>query len=108
MFNPRARISSRAEHDRLLRDRAVAEAAALFRVHGADAIYAVSLSLIEERKNADERRHDRLVIVELERLDRLHRNGAGSATALVVWKPPLFSMARFKGLFRKRRGLRLR
>lgn len=101
MFNPKARISSRAEHDRLLRERALEEASALFHAHGAVAIAMVSNSLIGGTKDADERRHDRLVIVELERLDRLRRKGPPS-TSLVVFRPALFGFARLAALMRRR------
>jgi len=92
MFNPKAKISSRAEHDRLLRLHAIEEAGALFRRHGSAAIRTASAGLIDRSKTADERRYDRLMIVELERLDRLQRQGPTS-TMLAVWKPPLISRA---------------
>ena len=107
MFNPKAKIGSRAEHDRLLRLHAIEEAGALFRRHGGAAIRLASASLTDQSKTADERRYDRLMIVELERLDRLQRHGP-STTALAVWKPPLLSPAGLAALFggltrRKRR-----
>ena len=105
MFNPRARISSKAEHDRLLRERANEEAATLFQTHGVDAVAMVTDGLIGGAKDADERRHDRLVILEIERLDRLRRNGS-PASALVVWKPPLLSLARLRHFLRGKRAPR--
>ena len=98
MFNPKAKIISRAEHDRLLRLHAIEEAGALFRRHGGDAIRLASAGLIDKAKTADERRYDRLMIVELERLDRLQRYGP-STTTLAVWKPPLVSRAGLAALF---------
>lgn len=103
MFNPHAKIGSKAAHDRLLRDRAIEEGATLFRKLGGDAaIRLVSEGLLDRSKSADERRHDRLMIVELERLDRIQRHGPPSY-ALAVWKPPLFSIARLKTFFGGRR-----
>jgi hypothetical protein len=92
MFNPQAKISSRAEHDRLLRLHAIEEAGALFRRHGGEAIRLASAGLVDPAKTADERRYDRLMIVELERLDRLQRYGP-PPMSLAVWKPPLVSRA---------------
>jgi hypothetical protein len=74
MFNPNARISSKAEHDRLLRLHAIEEAGALFRKHGDAAIAIVSVGRLDQSKTAEERRYDRLIIVELERLERVQRN----------------------------------
>ena len=106
MFNPKAKIGSRAEHDRLLRLHAIEEAGALFRRHGGEAIRLASAGLVDQTKSADERRYDRLMIVEIERLDRLQRHGP--STALAVRKPPLVSRAGIAALFgalgrRKRR-----
>lgn len=98
MFNPNAKIGSRAEHDRLLRLHAIEEAGALFRRHGGSAIRLASAGLVDQSKSADERRYDRLMIVELERLDRLQRHGPPS-TALAAWKPPLASRAGLAALF---------
>jgi hypothetical protein len=107
MFNPKAKISSRAEHDRLLRINAIDEAGALFRRHGSAAIRLASVGLIDRSKTADERRYDRLMIVELERLDRLQRHGPPT-TVLTSWKPPLLSRAGLAallgGLIGGRRG----
>jgi hypothetical protein len=103
MFNPRARISDKAAHDKLLRDRAIEEAGALFRSYGASAIDEVSAGLTDLSKTLDERRHARLMIVELERLDRLQRQGP-PATSLVVWKPPLFSLAWLRSRFGGKRN----
>ncbi len=107
MFNPQAKINSRAEHDRLLRLHAIDEAGALFRKQGGDAIPQVSAGLTDQSKTADERRYDRLMIVELERLDRLRRHGPPS-TALAVWKPPLFSRAGIAALFASLTGSKRR
>jgi hypothetical protein len=87
-----------------LRIRATEEAASLFRRLGGDAaIQLASADLLDQSKTAEERRHNRLMIVELERLHRIERYGPPSY-ALAVWKPPLFSMAGLRSLFRARRG----
>ena len=104
MFNPHAKIGSRAAHERLLRDRAIEEGGALFRrLGGEEALRSVSAGLLDPSKSADERRYQRLMIVELERLDRIRRYGPPTH-ALTVWKPPLFSMARLKAFFRKEKA----
>jgi hypothetical protein len=95
MFNPRARISSKAVHDRLLKERAVEEGRALFKAMGEDGIHLTSLELLDPSRGAEERRHTRLMMLEMERLYRMERHGAPSQQ-LVIWKPPLFSLARFK------------
>ena len=105
MFNLGARISDKAAHDKLLRDRAIEEAGTLFRAYGAAAIGEVSAGLTDQKKTSDERRQTRLMIVELERLDRLQRQGPRT-TDLVVWKPPLFSLARLRSLLRDTRRQR--
>jgi len=107
MFNPQAKISSRAEHDRLLRLHAIDEAGALFRKHGGEAVAIASVGLLDPSKTAEERRYDRLMIVEIERLDRLRLYGP-SSTTLAIWKPPLFSRAWFGALLRSKRGRPLR
>jgi hypothetical protein len=103
MFSPRARISSKAEHDRLLQRRSVEEAGTLFVQRGVEEVYRLSAGLTDMAKTADERRYIRLMIVEIERLDRERRRKPGS-TALVVFKPPLFSRAGLARLF----GIRTR
>jgi hypothetical protein len=103
MFNPHAKINSPAAHERLLRIRATEEAASLFRRLGGEAaIRLASADLLDQSKTAEERRHNRLMIVELERLDRIERYGPPSQ-APVVWKPPLFSMARLRSFLRTKR-----
>jgi hypothetical protein len=101
MFKPQARISDRAVHDQLLHQRAIEEAGVLFRTHGVAAVEGVTAGLVDQTKTADERRYARLMIVEIERLDRLQRQG-GPSTSLVVWKPPLFSLARLRSIFRSK------
>jgi hypothetical protein len=102
MFRPSARISDKAVHDRLLRDRAVEEAETMFRTYGMAAIEMVASGLTDQSKTPDERRHARLMIVELERLDRQQRRGS-AGTGLVVWKPPVLSLAWFRGLLGSKR-----
>jgi hypothetical protein len=91
-----------ALQDRMLREKAAEDAGVLFRTHGAPAGDIVWASLKNPAKSLDERRHARLMIVEIERLDRLGRQAVGS-TSLVVWKQPLFSLTRLRSLFRRER-----
>ncbi len=89
---------SPAALERDLREQALRDAAKLFHDHGARAIAMVSDRLIDQSRSAAERRCDRLTLLAVERLDRERRQGTGSA-ALVVWKPPLLSLAGIAGLF---------
>ncbi|MDB5738544.1 MAG: hypothetical protein JWO65_2212 [Sphingomonas bacterium] len=98
MFSPRARISSKAEHDRLLQLRAVEEAGTLFLQLGVGEVHRLTAGLTDMTKTADERRYIRLMILEIERLDRERRRKPGS-TALVIFKPSLFSRAGLARLF---------
>jgi hypothetical protein len=102
MFNIRKNSSQEALHERLLRDNALREAHALFESMGADAIDQVTDRLRKLGESADERRHERLIIVELERLERLERKGPAIGT-LVIWKPPLLSLATLRRLLGRRR-----
>ena len=107
MFNPRARISPKAVHDRQLRDQAMIEGRALYEAMGEDGIHLKALELRDPSPNAEERRHTRLMMVEMERLYRIERYGP-PMHELAVWKPPCFSMARLKaflGLAKPRRRL---
>lgn len=72
MFSLDAQISSAAEQDRLLRQRAVEEGATLFLHEGVGAIATVRKE-VRVAGSLAERRYLRLVIVELERLDRQTR-----------------------------------
>lgn len=72
MFSLDAQITSAAEQDRVVRQRAVKEGAALFLREGIGAIVTVRRELRTANSLA-ERRSLRLVIVELERLDRQER-----------------------------------
>lgn len=95
MFNPRARISPKAVHDRQLRDEATTEGKALYEATGEDGIHLTLLELRDPSRNAEERRHTRLMLVEMERLYRIDRYGPPTHQ-LALWKPPFFSMARLK------------
>lgn len=72
MFSLDAQISSAAEQDRFLRQRAVEEGATLFRREAADAI-AIVRGELRAAESLAERRYLRLVVVELERLARQAR-----------------------------------
>jgi hypothetical protein len=85
-------IGTTAKTERELRARAVAEAADLFRADGPDAIEAVSARAKDRSKTMDERRFDRLTLLEIERLDRLQTEHRASQ-ALTLWRPALFSLA---------------
>lgn len=103
-----ARIGSVAAREQALRDAATADAAELYREHGASAVDLLTERALRPESSADDRRRDRLARLEVERLDRIARNGPPS-TALAVWKPPLFSVAGLKlllGLGRKPRKRR--
>ena len=84
--------------ERALREQATRDAASLFQEHGRRAIAIVSDRLIDQSRSSAERRCDRLTLLAVERLDREQRKGTG-ATALVVWKPSLFSLEGIVGLF---------
>jgi hypothetical protein len=72
-FRPDARITSIAAQDRWVRQRATEEAALLFAQHAGGAASLVAKDLRTLSQAPDERRYSRLVIVELERLDRAAR-----------------------------------
>jgi hypothetical protein len=85
-------IGTTAKTERELRRRAITEAAELFRADGAAAVGAVLALAKDQSKTIDERRFDRLTLLELERLDRLETERRASQ-ALTLWKPALFSVA---------------
>jgi hypothetical protein len=107
MVNTRRRISAQALDERLLQQTAIEDAAGLFRAYGVAAIDIVNDGLLDQSKTPAGRRHDRLMIIELERLDRLQRQGP-RAGQIIVWKPPLFSLATLRALFRAKDSRRLR
>jgi hypothetical protein len=86
----------------MLREKATEDAGVLFRTHGAPAADRVWASLKDPAKLLDDRRHARLMVVEIERLDRLGRQAVKS-TSLVAWKQPFFSLTRLRSLFRRGR-----
>ena len=92
-------IGTTAKTERELRERAVVEATDLFRAEGPGAIPAVLARAKDQAKTIDERRFDRLTLLELERLDRL-QNEKRASNALALWKPALFSLAGIAALFR--------
>lgn len=95
-------ISDSAQRERELREAAVEEAAQLFTRHGSNAVALLSDRLIDQSRSPEQRRADRLALLEVERLDRDRRQGS-SGTALVVWRAPLLSWAGLKALFGIRR-----
>ena len=98
-------IETTAKTERELRRRAFAEATDLFAADGPSAIPAVSKRAKDIAKSDDDRRYDRLTLLELERLARLQTRQQTSH-ALGLWAPPAFS---FEGLqwFSVSRGDRL-
>jgi hypothetical protein len=98
------RISTAAEQERQLRDTAIGEAAELFARHGSHAAAIVSDRLVDQSRTPEQRRADRLALLEVERLDRTRRQGP-SNTALVVWKPSVWSrIASLFGVKARRRA----
>jgi hypothetical protein len=85
-------ISTTAITERELRQRAIAEAADLFRADGPAAIQTVSARAKDQSKTIDQRRFDRLTLLELERLDRMEA-AKRTSTALAPWTPAIFSLA---------------
>jgi hypothetical protein len=100
-------IGTTAKTERELRQRAIAEAAELFRADGHHAIEAVTARAKDRSKTVDERRFDRLTLLEVERLDRLQTERRASQ-ALTIWKPALFSLAGFAALLGLTRRARRR
>lgn len=94
----RKKISDRALQERAAAKGAAEEAEKLFSARGAYAIDDVSDRLLDQQRPPEQRRYDRLVLLELERLDREARKGAPRYW-VTVWKPPMFSKAWFKRLF---------
>jgi hypothetical protein len=97
MLDQTTRIVSQAEQERLFRNRALEEASLLFAQHGRAASDLLRKDARSSKIGPEERRYHRLVQVEIERLDRLERNGASFSAALVV-EPP--RGLRFNRLFR--------
>jgi hypothetical protein len=92
------RIESGAERERTLRAEATAEAAALYREHGAGAMAILTGRMTSPDAGADQRRHNRLAKLEVERLDRAARNQPWSDVLGTSKKPSLFSRAGLAGL----------
>ena len=96
-------IETTAKTERELRRRAFAEATDLFAADGPSAIPAVSKRAKDIAKSDDDRRYDRLTLLELERLARLQTRQQTSHT-LGLWTPPAFSfegIAALLGLMRR-------
>lgn len=91
MFSPSAKIGSSAARERLVRARAAEEAGVLFARDGIAAVRTIQ-SELRTLPSAEERRYHRLVMLEIERLDRVRRNSAGG-TAVALWKPRAFNLA---------------
>lgn len=72
-FNLDARLTSQAAHERLFRARVLEEAQSLFMRDGVGAVSFVQRELRQPGLDAGERRYRRLVVVEIERLDRDQR-----------------------------------
>lgn len=97
------RISDSAARERQLRDAANEEAAALFERHGDGAVAILSDRLVDQSRSPEQRRADRLALLEVERLDRQRRQGASAQTALVVWRPSMWTrVAQFLGIKTRR------
>lgn len=101
-----ATIGSVATRERELRSAATVQARALYREQGVRAVEFLTARIARQDASPEERRRDRLARLEVERLDRTRRNGP--STALVAWKPPLFSVEGIKRLlgFGRRSGRR--
>jgi len=98
-------IGTTAKTERELRQRALAEAADMFRSDGSAAIQTVLDRAKDRSKSTDERRFDRLTLLEIERLDRTQTEKRASL-ALALWKPALFSIAGIAALLRISKGSR--
>jgi hypothetical protein len=92
-------ISTTAKTERELRQRAIAEAADLFQADGSAAIRTVSARAKDQSKTIDQRRFDRLTLLELERLDRVQA-AKRTSNALALWTPAVFSLAGLAALLR--------
>ena len=91
-------IGANAAAERILRARAIAEAAELFAHHGDAAADLLTDRVYDPSLPAEERRRYRLIRVEIERLGRARRN-LRNPHALAVWRPPLFSLGGLARLF---------
>ena len=99
-------IGANAAAERILRARALTEAAELFAHHGDAAAELLTDRVYDSSLPAAERRRYRLIRVEIERLGR-ERRKVRNPYALAVWQPRLFSLpglARLFGLGRKGAG----
>ncbi len=95
MDGSEARIGAKALRDRAPIDLARSNAKILFEAHGANALAVISAHVRDPSLGREQRRYFRLLIGELERLDRHHRSGKGSSY-LILWKPRFFrGIARF-------------
>jgi hypothetical protein len=96
-------VGLRSFHGQSLREAARLNAGPVFASMGARSIGAVSARLRDVSLSSEQRRYVRLMIVELERLERLdrrHRAGRGS-NYLVVFKRRIFSLRRCVDFFRR-------
>lgn len=100
MLDLTTRIVSQAEQERLFRNRALEEAALLFAQNGREALDLVRREARSPKIGPEERRYHRLVHVEIERLDRLKRNGAAFSAALVMSPPRQRGLGRLMRFFR--------
>ena len=81
---------------------AIADANTLYLERGPAVIAEVTKRARANDLTRPQRRHENLMLVELERLDRQARRAA-AAQALVVWNPPFLSRAWFRRVFGGRR-----
>ena len=95
-------IGADAAAERILRARAIAEAAELFAHHGDAAVELLTDRVYDPTLAPAERRRYRLIRVEVERLGR-ERRKIRNPYALAVWRPPLFSVQGLARLFGFRR-----
>jgi len=96
-------INTTAKTERDLRQRALDEAKDLFRANGSAAIPSVVVRAKDITKSIDDRRLDRLTLLELERLDRAQTK-QHTSHAPGMWTPPVFSLAGIAALFGATRG----
>jgi hypothetical protein len=100
MLDLTTRIVSQTEQERLFRNRALEEASLLFAQKGRAALDLVRKEARSSKTGPEDRRYHRLVQVEIERLDRLERNGASFSAVLVVNPPRPMGMGRFMRFLR--------
>ena len=91
-------ISIRALEEKAAAASAIAEAKALYLERGPAVIAEVTKRRRANDLTREQRRHENLMLVELERLDRQARRSA-AAQALAIWEPPFLSRVWFQRIF---------